>query len=69
MEWIDINEKQPELGQDVLVASSGFITVASLYKTSIDNTVFYFEDSYCEFIMVEFWMPLPEYPQTKKIEQ
>ncbi len=70
MEWIDINEKKPDVKQNVIavgtwwgeingVGEEGYMGIGawSGHSVSIDS------DTYStEIIDVTHWMPLPEWP-------
>lgn len=53
MDWININDKQPELHQEVIVASSEGRVKSAIY---IGNM------KWSTYVPVFYWMPYPEPP-------
>lgn len=53
MEWIDINDRVPDLFQEVIIASTeGRVKAVTYMGSGKWNT----------FLQVAFWMPMPEPP-------
>ncbi|MFU0948167.1 DUF551 domain-containing protein [Kluyvera ascorbata] len=63
MEWIDVNQQKPEVGQDVLAYSEGFGYEAALFQLPYIPGPPFFAASYGE-VFPTHWMPLPEPPTT-----
>jgi len=68
-EWIDINERKPELGKSVLVNTKRTLfSVAVMYLANpldSDEFVWCFESGRESFVFdfISHWMPLPEPPK------
>lgn len=70
-EWIDVNERLPELNTRVLVyyfCAEGYstITVARFDKYTNGDIWWELDDDNQELCIVTHWMPLPEPPRTPK---
>lgn len=67
--WISINDRLPEVGEEVLVFTNGCIRVWSLIQPDKESADVCWEDDYGYFQCdegiktVTHWMPLPEPPK------
>ena len=60
-QWININDKQPDDEQNVLVVENGEVFHV-VYDA--DTKIFYdWVEEYMKFKDVKFWMPLPKPPE------
>ena len=59
-EWISVDDRLPEIGDDVLVYANNEILIAYLGHC---NDWLYYENVSSEEYPVEYWMSLPQAPK------
>jgi len=70
MDWIDVNDELPEIGEEVNVFTvKGIVTSLCRYIRHEGSLNFYWDNRYgggCVHVQnsITHWMPLPEPPKT-----
>uniref|UniRef100_A0A6M3MH22 DUF551 domain-containing protein n=1 Tax=viral metagenome TaxID=1070528 RepID=A0A6M3MH22_9ZZZZ len=67
MEWINANDKLPEIEKEVLVyfAGSYWVMMRLKYKNPKGETIIKWSDGNQCYAGIDAWMPLPDAPKEK----
>jgi len=63
MKWIDIKDRQPNEGDEVLTLSYPSLFEVAEYRRNFETDKLDFYDSHCAWVHVDYWMPLPVIPE------